>query len=147
VTREDAAAPEYDFEIELEVRDYECDLQGVVNNAVYLNYLEHARHDCLHRYGFTFADLHRQGCDLVVTRLEIDYRAALRPGDRFAVRTLLRRASRLRFAFDQEIRRRPDGQLMVSALVIGTGVMNGRPGMPRDLREAMDADPPAAGAV
>lgn len=146
MTGESAAAPGFDFEIDLEVRDYECDLEGVVNNAVYLNYLEHARHDCLRRYGFTFADLHRQGCDLVVTRLEIDYRAPLRPGDRFAVATRLRRHSRLRFAFDQQIRRRPDGQRMVSALVIGTGVIDGRPGLPPELLAAMDTQPPSTDA-
>ena len=32
------------FELKMSVRDYECDLQGIVNNAVYQNYLEHARH-------------------------------------------------------------------------------------------------------
>lgn len=31
------------FRIDLKVRDYECDLQGIVNNGVYFNYLEHAR--------------------------------------------------------------------------------------------------------
>ena len=38
---------DYDFELSLAVRDYECDLQGVVNNATYQNYLEHARHKYL----------------------------------------------------------------------------------------------------
>ncbi len=37
----------YEFELEFTVRDYECDLQGIVNNAVYLNYLEHTRHQYL----------------------------------------------------------------------------------------------------
>ena len=138
----EAAEPTYDFEVELAVRDYECDLEGVVNNAVYLNYLEHARHDCLHRYGFTFARLVEQGCHLVATHLEIDYKAPLRPGDRFVVRTGLRRHSRLRFAFDQEIRRLPDGQVMVQALVIGTGLVDGKPGMPAELLAAMEARPP-----
>ena len=32
---------------EFSVRDYECDLQGIVNNAVYQNYYEHARHQFL----------------------------------------------------------------------------------------------------
>ncbi|RKX91588.1 MAG: acyl-CoA thioesterase, partial [Spirochaetes bacterium] len=26
------------FSIEFKIRDYECDQQGIVNNAVYLNY-------------------------------------------------------------------------------------------------------------
>ena len=32
------------FRHEMKVRDYECDIQGVVNNANYQHYLEHARH-------------------------------------------------------------------------------------------------------
>ena len=30
----------YVFETEMEVRDYECDIQGIVNNANYLHYTE-----------------------------------------------------------------------------------------------------------
>ena len=33
----------YLFSIDLKVRDYECDLQGVVNNANYQHYMEHTR--------------------------------------------------------------------------------------------------------
>ena len=34
----------YIFETTMEVRDYECDIQGIVNNANYLHYIEHTRH-------------------------------------------------------------------------------------------------------
>ncbi len=67
------------------VRDYECDLQGIVNNAIYLHYLEHARHVFLKTRGVDFAALHAQGIDPVVVRIEVDYKVSLRSGDEFSV--------------------------------------------------------------
>ena len=32
---------DYIYELKMKVRDYECDLQGIVNNANYQHYLEH----------------------------------------------------------------------------------------------------------
>ena len=98
----------YCFELECSVRDYECDLQGIVNNAVYLNYLEHARHEYLRSRGLDFARLHEQGHDLVLTRCEIEYKSPLRSGDRFVVRLALEREGRLRFAFEQDILKLPE---------------------------------------
>jgi len=76
------------FEIELQVRDYECDLQGIVNNAVYQNYLEHCRHKFLNYAGLDFAKLHNEGIDAVVIRAELDYKFPLRPGDYFLISRL-----------------------------------------------------------
>jgi len=70
-------APTYQHEITLEVRDYECDLQGVVNNAIYLHYLEHARHCWLLSLGLDFVAMHHEGTDLVVARIEIPTRTDL----------------------------------------------------------------------
>ena len=64
--------PEYVFETEMEVRDYECDIQGIVNNANYLHYTEHTRHLYLKSLGVSFAKLHDQGIDPVVARIRID---------------------------------------------------------------------------
>ncbi len=116
------------FSIELKVRDYECDLQGIVNNSVYQHYLEHARHEFLLAKGVDFPALTRQGVHLVVLRAELDYKASLRPGDRFRITVRLERHSRLRWAFSQDILRLPDGALMLHGLVIGAGVdTRGRP--------------------
>ena len=125
-------------ELEFAVRDYECDLQGVVNNAVYLNYVEHARHEYLEKLGLDFAALHAAGCDLVVTRLEVDYKGQLRSGDSFFVESRLRRQSRLRFAFRQTVFRHPNGEIILEAIVVGTGIIDGRPRLPDEVQALLD---------
>ena len=55
----------YMYETRMEVRDYECDIEGIVNNANYLHYTEHTRHRFLRSLGLSFAALHEQGVDAV----------------------------------------------------------------------------------
>ena len=110
------------FKVELEVRDYECDIEGIVNNAVYMNYLEHARHLFLKDKGFDFAELTRIGIHLVVIRIEADYLYPLRSGDKFYVTTSMERLSKLRFGFSQDIFRISDNRPMLKAKVIGTSL-------------------------
>ena len=110
------------FKVELEVRDYECDIEGIVNNAVYMNYLEHARHLFLRDRGFDFAELTRKGIHLVVIRMEADYLSPLRSGDKFYVTAETERISKLRFGFIQEIFRLPDAKPVLKAKVIGTSL-------------------------
>ena len=63
----------YIFETKMEVRDYECDIQGIVNNANYLHYTEHTRHRFLRSLGLSFAKLHEQGVDdPVLEGLDLD---------------------------------------------------------------------------
>lgn len=73
----------YVYQREDKVRDYECDLQGVVNNANYLHYMEHTRHEFLLSLGENFSDLHDRGMDLFVARIEIQLKHSLRSGDRY----------------------------------------------------------------
>lgn len=126
------------FSLEMAVRDYECDLQGVVNNAVYQNYLEHARHEYLKSLDIDFAALAAQKINLVVVRVEIDYKTSLTSGDRFAVEVRPEKLSPVRIGFHQEIYRLPDRKLAIRALVTGTALNErGRPQMLRELEEKM----------
>lgn len=92
-----------EFSIEMAVRDYECDLQGIVNNAVYQHYLEHARHAFLKARDVEFVELTARGIHVMVIRAELDYLRSLRPGDAFRVSLTTTRVSRLRMAFEQKI--------------------------------------------
>jgi len=125
------------FKINMSVRDYECDIQGIVNNAVYQNYLEHARHEYLKNVGVNFAELAKQGINLVVVRIELDYKLPLQSSDDFYVMVEMDRESKVKFAFKQSIFRSGDDNLMLTAKVIGTALAeNGRPKIP-DVLEAL----------
>jgi acyl-CoA thioester hydrolase len=123
----------YDGSVEFTVRDYECDIQGVVNNANYQHYLEHARHEFLVSKGISFSSLHEEGIDLVVTRVEIDYKYPLRSRDKFLVSVTLAREGNVRLVFIQDIIRIPDGKLIVKARVTGVATKKGRPTHPGDI--------------
>lgn len=125
---------EFIYELEFKVRDYECDLQGVVNNSVYQQYLEHTRHEYLKSINLNFAELSEKGINLMVKRVEIDYQRPLRSGDKFVSKLRLERISTLRFGFVQHLYRLPDEKLIIKALVIGTSVnKRGRPELPEEL--------------
>ena len=117
----------YQYELDFVVRDYECDLQGIVNNAVYLNYFEHTRHTFLISKNIDFAALHSEGIDLVVSRIEIDYKLSLKSGDHFVVRLNILREGLLKLIFNQDIFRLPENKLVARAKVIGVGLKHGRP--------------------
>ena len=123
------------FEMEMMVRDYECDIQGIVNNAVYQNYLEHARHQFLLGIGLSFSALHDDGIDAVATRIEIDYKLPLRPRDVFVVKVGMRKQGRIRFVFDQAIVRKADGKRVLDAQVTTVLTRNGRPVAPTPFDE------------
>ena len=123
-----------------EVRDYECDLQGIVNNAVYQQYLEHARHQFLKRHGFSFAELTKSGINLVVVRAELDYKAPLRSGEAFVVGLRVERLSPVRFVFAQEITRRSKAPRLILTARIMCAATNqqGKPIIPTVLKSLWD---------
>jgi acyl-CoA thioester hydrolase len=127
-----------DFQIEMQVRDYECDIQGIVNNAVYQNYLEHCRHKFLNSVGLDFANLHNEGIDAVVIRTELDYKFPLRPGDDFIVSLKMAKQGKLRVIFNQQVIRKIDNKIMVSARFTAVLTKNNRPISSDTFVERMD---------
>ncbi|MEN8138755.1 MAG: acyl-CoA thioesterase [Bacteroidota bacterium] len=128
------------YSIELLVRDYELDLQGIVNNSNYQRYLEHARHEYLISKGVDFAELHNEGQDLVVTRVEMDFKSPLKSRDRFKVTIETEKQGNLRIVFNQQILRIPDNKLIVNAKVTGVSLKNGRPHRPDEILSLLIED-------
>jgi len=130
---------DYQFTLDFEVRDYECDFQSIVNNAVYQHYLEHARHEFLRQKGVNVTSLAKRGMNLVVIRAEIDYLYPLRSGDKFFVGLNLERFSRLRFSFLQDIYRHPDNKPIVESKFISTSVSEtGKLYLAKEVEELME---------
>jgi acyl-CoA thioester hydrolase len=115
------------------VRDYECDLQGVVNNANYQHYLEHARHEFLISKGVSFVELHDEGTDLIITKVEIEYKYPLKSRDEFFVTVNLQREGNARILFIQDIYRLPDLKLIAKSKVTVVATKKGKPVHPGNL--------------
>ncbi|MCF6253152.1 MAG: acyl-CoA thioesterase [Thiomicrorhabdus sp.] len=116
------------YKLYLRVRDYECDLQKVVNNSVYQNYLEHARHEFLLEKGVNFSALAEEGINLMVVRVELDYKKPLQSQDDFYVTVEVQKISRIKYAFIQNIYHKESEQLMVQGQTVGIAVnAKGRP--------------------
>jgi acyl-CoA thioester hydrolase len=116
------------FSISISVRDYECDAQGILNNAVYMNYMEHARHEFLkNQLQLSFVELHTQGIDLVLRSSEIEYLAPLKSGDTCTVTLSVAMQGRLRCRFTQHIIRQGDNKIVTKAINDVVCLKNGRP--------------------
>ena len=127
----------YIFTLEIAVRDYELDSEGIVNNAIYLHYLEHTRHAFVKQEGIPFGSLTSDGLVPVVRRMEIDYHMPLRTGDVMLSRLWIERRGP-RFIFYQDIFRKEGGESVVSAVVtIVCMDKNGRINRGDDLAERL----------
>ena len=115
----------YIFSLEMKVRDYECDLQGIVNNANYQHYTEHTRHEFLRAHGVSFAELHARGIDAVVARMQLQFKTPLRSADRFVSRLALRKEG-IKYVFQQDIFRLPDERPVLKSTVEAVCLVDGK---------------------
>lgn len=119
------------------VRDYEVDAQGIVNNAVYMNYMEHTRHLFLNSVGFNFVELHNRGEDLVLKSASIDFKASLTSGDDFKVTLKMHKQGKLRYVFHQEIIRLSDQKVCTIAENTVVCLINGKLGISLSLESKL----------
>lgn len=123
----DCIMSNYIYELKMKVRDYECDLQEIVNNANYQHYIEHTRHEFLASTGISFAGLHEQGIDPVVARLNMAFKTPLKSGDEFVSKLYLKKDG-IKYVFYQDIFRLPDMKVVIKSTVETVCVVNGRLG-------------------
>jgi len=114
---------DYIFALPMAVRDYEIDYQGIVNNANYLHYLEHTRHEFCRTAGLSFGEMHQRGIDPVLAKVEISYLRPLHIGDEFVSCLNIRRHGP-KFCFDQDIFT-TDGQPVIKAVITVACIENG----------------------
>lgn len=117
----------YIFETKIEVRDYECDIEGIVNNANYLHYMEHTRHLFLREAGLSFAKMHEKGVDAVVARMNLQYKMPLRCDDVMISKLWIEKQG-VRYIFHQDIIREVDNKLSCRATVELVCLINGKLG-------------------
>ena len=115
----------YAYELKMKVRDYECDLEGIVNNANYQHYMEHTRHEFLLQAGISFAEMHERGIDAVVGRITISYKTPLRSRDEF-LSCLRIKQEGIRYVFHQDIYRLSDMKLAARGTVDTVCLVNGK---------------------
>lgn len=116
---------EYIFTLTDKVRDYECDLQGVVNNSNYQHYMEHTRHEFLESLGENFGKMHEKGVDGFVSRVEIQYKTSLKSGDSY-ISGLNVYKKGVKLVFEQDIYRASDQALATKGIVESVIVENGK---------------------
>jgi acyl-CoA thioester hydrolase len=124
------------YAITLRVRQYEVDVLGHVNNAVYLNYLEQVAVEHADSLGFNHERLLDLGGLFVVRRHEIDYLGAAVAGDTLRITTWVESFSGARAIRNYEIVHAASGKRIVAAHTIWAWI-DARTFVPRPVPRAI----------
>ena len=132
-------------ETPIAVRSSEIDSFGHVNHAVFLHYLEHARFEALEAAGFSWPVLAERDWRIFVVRIEVDYIAEAKQGDRLLVRTWAAGFRRTTMTLAQEIVRADDPEAVVTKALV-TAVWMGSDRRPMRVPEEVRAGLGGGGA-
>ncbi|MFJ9541053.1 acyl-CoA thioesterase [Streptomyces sp. NPDC101225] len=110
------------FSVPVTVRGYETDVQGHLNQAVYLNYAEHARWSLLRAAGIGQAELIGRGVGPVALETTVRYRRELLAGDEVEVTCAFLWGEGKTFRMEQTIRK-ADGTVAAEITAVG-GLMD-----------------------
>lgn len=89
--------------LEIIVRSTEIDVNGHVNNAKYLEYLEWGREEWYERSGFDYETFLRMGIQTVTVNININYRHECRQGDVLTITTTPERMGKSSYVLKQTI--------------------------------------------
>ncbi|MBO4254056.1 acyl-CoA thioesterase [Streptomyces griseorubiginosus] len=135
------------FSVPVTVRGYETDVQGHLNQAVYLNYAEHARWSLLRAAGISQAELIGRGVGPVALETTIRYLRELIAGDEVRVTCAFAWSEGKTFRIEQTIRK-ADGTVAAEITAVG-GIMDLEQRRlvpePRKLFEELATDPSVFG--
>ena len=100
-------------------------MEGIVNNANYQHYFEHARHEMCIERGISFAELVEKNIYVVVARVDIRYKRPLRSRDEFVVTTTAERDG-FKMLFHQKILLLPERQVCSEATITTVVTVDGK---------------------
>lgn len=89
--------------IEIVVRSTEIDVNGHVNNAKYLEYLEWGREEWYEKANLDYNTFLAMGIQTVTVNININYRKECRQNDRLTIVTKPEKVGRTSFVLKQEI--------------------------------------------
>ncbi|MFF1707375.1 acyl-CoA thioesterase [Streptomyces sp. NPDC058252] len=135
------------FSVPVTVRGYETDVQGHLNQSVYLQYAEHARWSLLLAAGISQTELIGKGVGPVALETTIRYIRELRAGDEVEVTCTFVWGEGKSFRVEQTIRK-TDGTVSAEISAVGGLLDLERRRLvadPREVFKALASDPEAFG--